>query len=1381
MQYQKKNIEHPGTQAASNSKTNAIQLQDNRATASSQKKQVEALVNKNAKTPIQKKNNSTGLPDHLKSGIENLSGHNLDDVKVHYNSDKPAHLNAHAYTQGNDIHIAPGQEKHLPHEAWHVVQQKQGRVKPTVQRKGKINVNNNKALEKEADVMGQKTLQAKNYDSQKQLNFASHSISTTAQLAEDTSVASITTDIAWGLIKGVLQKEKDNVKWTAIISPILKSGDTLIVTQVSSWTGLSTLVPVINYIIIACKAALAIWDSIPDTIKTGILYVMGVLTAKAPVLSRYDSLQDLIVKGDEGDVREKVQNWLDKATTAITYFTQPLSSLYRYITGSSEKTAVPETKDTKDSEPGKAEMGSLINLNLHVITLMVNTLKLGYYPNKPKEENETKKQDKTTNTKQKPGLIVDFFVQMHLFGHNIPDRGDADMDRLFFPFSGEFTFTAGSSIVIIKGEKDLGIGIILGNVNIHPLEVTKSGVKKAGLKIGKLQIGSGVVILTDAEGMIDNKLITLKTNAELNIAGHKITGKIDFKMNDGKFESIMAADIAYEQYKIVKLGIDKSYNGEAEIEIGELSLLKNTLSATGINASAKIEKKKLKNLGLTLQKLNLNFWNSAVNINGAHLSYTGADPEKDIQKDISGGAEEINANINGAHINLQNLIFNTENNIFKFSGGSLKFNDFEIKIEEASLQNGAISITKATLSLPHYGIEGSVNNFQWNSKGFSLESVTIAFPGKTFSPIEQVLLSNMSASISKGGGYKLTLTSDVDISPNGKKLVGAKAAQLTVSKEGISGKLAELNIDTSIFSLKIENAEFNNERIGAGVADISFKSTKEENGYAKMLPSFDTGLLDFINPTISLKAKDVYFNKGKGFSIGSVESNLKELKINLFGVEAIVNPIERFIAIKSSFTFPGNIPSIWPFSLSVPFPIFIGVAGHFGIDLGGGVTLHLDAKAQREKGKNKPYMFKANPGISGDLNLKINAGVELGLRLAVALQANLYAQALLHINSTADLTGGLQFADSKMTQSHPLIMLYELKSAVTAEVGGEIKVKAFMFYDKQLTKIKFKDWKLGEWSKSGKFLDSEGKRTEDEQKGKFLNDVSGPTLTSEILEGEEAKKLLLSANERIIGSGAKRKELITELTKDVSILASQLLKKQQKLKQEFDENMNDLMKIIIKKDLFYRKHFEQEGISAKLTVFDTKNKLDEKKDKIRNAGAILDNYEAELSKILKLMNNVEAGLDIVGLEDGTGNNTGQINNTKNEALHIEGKIDELSPVNIPHEKLNSELDKMGAEALTVDISSSIMTLEKFVEISTTKGTFGGETDRKRVMIIDNELQAYNNVRNASKAEQIPILESLKQKLDTYIAYKFSSRTQAALLLKFQVEQALSKLKRKDTI
>lgn len=103
------------------------------------------------------KANNTGLPDNLKAGIENLSGMSMDHVKVHRNSNKPAAVQAHAYAQGSNIHLGPGQEKHLPHEAWHVVQQAQGRVKPTRQLKG-IAINDDSGLEKEADVMGAKAL-----------------------------------------------------------------------------------------------------------------------------------------------------------------------------------------------------------------------------------------------------------------------------------------------------------------------------------------------------------------------------------------------------------------------------------------------------------------------------------------------------------------------------------------------------------------------------------------------------------------------------------------------------------------------------------------------------------------------------------------------------------------------------------------------------------------------------------------------------------------------------------------------------------------------------------------------------------------------------------------------------------------------------------------------------------------------------------------------------------------------------------------------------------------------------------------------------------------------------------------------------------------------
>ena len=122
------------------------------------KKKAERLNNS---LTSQRKENHTGLPADLKTGIEQLSGYLMDDVKVHYNSSKPAELNAYAYAQGTDIYIASGQEKYLPHEAWHVVQQKQGRVKTTTQMNGGLNLNDDVLLEKEATIMGEKALEMK--------------------------------------------------------------------------------------------------------------------------------------------------------------------------------------------------------------------------------------------------------------------------------------------------------------------------------------------------------------------------------------------------------------------------------------------------------------------------------------------------------------------------------------------------------------------------------------------------------------------------------------------------------------------------------------------------------------------------------------------------------------------------------------------------------------------------------------------------------------------------------------------------------------------------------------------------------------------------------------------------------------------------------------------------------------------------------------------------------------------------------------------------------------------------------------------------------------------------------------------------------------------
>jgi hypothetical protein len=97
--------------------------------------------------------NHTGMPNQLKAGLEALSGLSLADVRVHRDSPKPARIQAHAYTYGTDIFLGPGQQHHLAHEGWHVVQQMQSRVAPTEALCG-LALNDDAGLEREADTFG---------------------------------------------------------------------------------------------------------------------------------------------------------------------------------------------------------------------------------------------------------------------------------------------------------------------------------------------------------------------------------------------------------------------------------------------------------------------------------------------------------------------------------------------------------------------------------------------------------------------------------------------------------------------------------------------------------------------------------------------------------------------------------------------------------------------------------------------------------------------------------------------------------------------------------------------------------------------------------------------------------------------------------------------------------------------------------------------------------------------------------------------------------------------------------------------------------------------------------------------------------------------------
>lgn len=119
--------------------------------------------NKPSVTAPNVKNSNTGIPETLQSRFEAVSKLSMDDVRVHYNSAAPKEFGALAYTQNTHIYMAPEQERHLGHELGHIVQQKQGRVKPT----GYINrtvINDDAVMEREADLLSRQAIALRTVD-----------------------------------------------------------------------------------------------------------------------------------------------------------------------------------------------------------------------------------------------------------------------------------------------------------------------------------------------------------------------------------------------------------------------------------------------------------------------------------------------------------------------------------------------------------------------------------------------------------------------------------------------------------------------------------------------------------------------------------------------------------------------------------------------------------------------------------------------------------------------------------------------------------------------------------------------------------------------------------------------------------------------------------------------------------------------------------------------------------------------------------------------------------------------------------------------------------------------------------------------------------------
>jgi hypothetical protein len=500
------------------SQLRAFQEMANNSAKAKKTAQLQAIADKHSarqQVPIQKKENNTGLPDNLKTGMENLSGISLDDVKVHYNSDKPAQLQAHAYAQGSGIHLASRQEKHLPHELAHVVQQKEGRVKPTAQLKGKTPINDDVGLEREADIMG---IQAMDFQSES-IQLSSNPITdsyyqlkpvqrSVIQLNKEVSVdvVDMASGFTWTYFKKLIVDQGPEFAY----NQILERACLYLTQQALSNLTIQGFINIIAPYVRILREVVNIIESIPHSLQVALLYGIGWSIRQFSTLClggliSEQRIHQLITGGVS--VSEKlalVIELLDDATHPErgNWLYNAVVGAVSSISGSSEQEA--DVSETPQISPKSDTKFFWIDA----------------HPPKLAEWDED-----DSNTRAGMQLGASFGV--NLFDYSM----GADEVTLNLPYSGDWSVDF-KNILLLSENVGLS-GIFTGGPVSAPLiRLDSKGLNKLEVIVKDLNIGDTLKapkVNTEYDRGADS--INFTGEAELDVLKHPITGEFDLDIN----------------------------------------------------------------------------------------------------------------------------------------------------------------------------------------------------------------------------------------------------------------------------------------------------------------------------------------------------------------------------------------------------------------------------------------------------------------------------------------------------------------------------------------------------------------------------------------------------------------------------------------------------------------------------------------------------------------------------------------------------------------------------------------------------------------------------------------------------------------------------------
>ncbi|MGY0035720.1 eCIS core domain-containing protein [Pedobacter sp. NJ-S-72] len=518
-----------------------------------------------------KKENNTGLPNQLKAGVEQLSGMSMDGVKVHYNSAKPSQLQAHAYAQGTDIHIGPGQEKHLPHEAWHVVQQKQGRVQPTLQMK-KYAINDDSQLENEADIMGQQALQKMDCH---RIGIPSsgwsgaYGTGGTVQLYSGVLVIQAnglvaavisgeeTGDMGTDMLVKILRKQVRKPEWEDLIIVSLKTFDyTIGKPAADGWVSWAYsklsgefITQILSYaspVYTGLQALYGIFKFLPEPVQNLIVFAMGkgmrkFLGSMEPKLSPENAewIIDSTFVADPMASMSLIMEWFKGLTTS------PASFLYSKWRGAASSPAESSGSEADSStEPGK-DAAELLQPRMDTLFTMDTSI-LKMQLGKPKVQ-KGKKQSELQ--KSSPGgLSVPFNFSIHLFDIDLQAKQG---NEVILPWNGGFHLSVPLAELAINGE--LANVFKVGSLLVSNLVVTDKGLQSLDVAIKDVSIANKTVeIDLIGGGWRKEKGVAFDATGKVNALGHEFPVNMGLGIDkDGKFSKAELGIKAMGPFQII--------------------------------------------------------------------------------------------------------------------------------------------------------------------------------------------------------------------------------------------------------------------------------------------------------------------------------------------------------------------------------------------------------------------------------------------------------------------------------------------------------------------------------------------------------------------------------------------------------------------------------------------------------------------------------------------------------------------------------------------------------------------------------------------------------------------------------------------------------------